>query len=87
MQPHAWVVDDEPDFVELMSHGLRTNGFECSEAFNGMEALDKALEHTPDVVILDIMRQIAGAGHFGFASRTRRLYKAGLSYGKCAQPF
>ena len=52
---HVLVVDDEPDFLELIAHGLKANGFECSEAFNGMQALEKAREGKPDVVILDIM--------------------------------
>lgn len=55
MSTHVLVVDDDPDFVELMTHGLRANGFECSEAFNGMDALDKAREVRPDAVVLDIM--------------------------------
>lgn len=49
------VVDDEPDFVELIAHGLQANGFHCSEAFSGMEALAKARKVKPDAVILDIM--------------------------------
>jgi DNA-binding response OmpR family regulator len=49
------VVDDEPDFVDLIVHGLRANGIECSEACNGMQALEKARDLKPDAVILDIM--------------------------------
>jgi DNA-binding response OmpR family regulator len=49
------VVDDEPDFVDLIVHGLRANGFDCAEASNGMDALEKARTLKPDAVILDIM--------------------------------
>lgn len=52
---HVLVVDDEPDFVELIDHVLRANGFECSVAYSGLEALNKARKLKPDAVILDIM--------------------------------
>lgn len=55
MGRHVLVVDDEPDFVELIVHVLQANGFECSVACSGLEALDKARELRPDAVILDIM--------------------------------
>jgi DNA-binding response OmpR family regulator len=49
------VVDDEPDFVDLIVHGLQANGIECLEATNAMQALEKARDLVPDAVILDIM--------------------------------
>lgn len=55
MSAHVLLVDDEPDFVELMAHGLRAKGFECSTAGTGMEALAKARQLQPDAVVLDIM--------------------------------
>ncbi len=55
MGRHVLVVDDEPDFAELMEHVLQANGFECSIAGSGLEALDKARKLKPDAVILDIM--------------------------------
>lgn len=47
------VVDDKPDFVDWMMHGLRANGIECLAAFTGMEALDAARLVKPDAVMLD----------------------------------
>jgi DNA-binding response OmpR family regulator len=55
MANHVLVVDDEPEFLELITHGLRANGYECSEAENGMEALQSAREQRPDAVMLDVM--------------------------------
>ena len=55
MGSHVLLVDDEPDFVELIAHGLRANGFLVHSASTGMEALEKARHLKPDAVILDIM--------------------------------
>jgi DNA-binding response OmpR family regulator len=55
MSAHVLLVDDEPDFLDLMAHGLRANGFECSTAGTGMEALARARQLKPDAVVLDIM--------------------------------
>lgn len=55
MGNHVLVVDDEPDFCELMTHGLSANGFDCVSALNGVEGLDKARKLLPDAVVLDIM--------------------------------
>jgi hypothetical protein len=38
MASHGLGGDDEPDFVELILHGLRAKGVECSVAFAGVEA-------------------------------------------------
>ena len=49
------VVDDEPDALELVEFNLRNEGFEVSSAIDGNEALRKAREIIPDVIILDLM--------------------------------
>ena len=49
------VVDDEPNIVELLSASLRFAGFEVETATTGMEALTKAREYRPDLVVLDVM--------------------------------
>lgn len=55
MQPTILVVDDEPDFVELMTWTLRGAGYEVESAGTGTEALDKAQTKLPAVIILDLM--------------------------------
>jgi len=55
MEPRVLVVDDEPDFVELMTHGLGANGFECASACTGLEGLEKARAFRPDAILLDVM--------------------------------
>lgn len=49
------VVDDEPDIVELITYNLQLDGFEVHGASNGMEALNKARLHLPEIIILDLM--------------------------------
>lgn len=49
------VVDDEPDFVELLSWVFRKEGFGVDNAKDGLEALKKAQTTLPDVILLDVM--------------------------------
>jgi two-component system KDP operon response regulator KdpE len=49
------VVDDEPRMVNFMRMNLELEGCRVISAPNGRDALDKAREEMPDVVLLDIM--------------------------------
>ena len=49
------IVDDEDEIRELVHVTLEDEGFEIREASDGNEALIKAKEFKPDLVILDIM--------------------------------
>ncbi len=49
------VVDDEPDALELVSFNLKSAGYEVVTADNGNEALKKARQHVPDLILLDVM--------------------------------
>lgn len=49
------IVDDEQDIIDLIGYNLKKDGFNVVSAFNGIEALEKAQTHRPDVIILDIM--------------------------------
>ncbi|MCY7292255.1 MAG: response regulator transcription factor [Ferruginibacter sp.] len=49
------IADDEPDILEIISFNLQTEGYEVITAKNGDEALDKAKQHKPDLIILDVM--------------------------------
>ena len=55
MKPRILVVDDEPDAVELIAFNLKGAGFDVITAADGAEALKKAEQHTPDLVVLDLM--------------------------------
>ncbi|WP_156251652.1 response regulator transcription factor [Pseudactinotalea terrae] len=49
------VVDDEPNIRELLAASLRFAGFEVDTAADGQQAVKKALEAEPDLVVLDVM--------------------------------
>jgi two-component system, OmpR family, alkaline phosphatase synthesis response regulator PhoP len=49
------IADDEPDIIEIIQFNLQTEGYDVITAKNGIEAIEKAKKHNPDLVILDIM--------------------------------
>src|SRR5918997_4088714 len=49
------VVDDEPRIVNFMRMNLELEGCRVISASNGREALDRARDDLPDIVLLDIM--------------------------------
>ena len=52
------LVDDEPDILEFVSYNLTKEGFDVYTAFNGKEAVTKALEIIAHLVILDVMMPV-----------------------------
>lgn len=48
------VVDDESDSRDVLRTYLETNGFDVCVAEDGYEAVQKALEEHPDLVIMDM---------------------------------
>jgi CheY-like chemotaxis protein len=48
------VVEDDPETRHFYSNALAGDGFCIEEAHNGHQALDKALESPPDLVVTDI---------------------------------
>lgn len=49
------IVDDEPDFLELMSARIKTWGYEMIKAINAREAVQAVKTGGPDMIILDYM--------------------------------
>ncbi len=49
------VADDENDILEIIQYNLTREGYEVFTAKDGNEALDKARQIHPDLIILDIM--------------------------------
>ncbi|HJV20909.1 MAG TPA: response regulator transcription factor [Sediminibacterium sp.] len=49
------IADDEPDILEIISFNLEKEGYTVHTANNGNEAIDKARQLNPDLIILDIM--------------------------------
>ncbi len=52
---HVLIVDDEPDILEFIRYNLQKEGYSVSSAGSGSEALAKARERLPDLILLDIM--------------------------------
>jgi diguanylate cyclase (GGDEF)-like protein len=49
------VVDDDPDIARFVEVNLRSAGYDVAVASDGEEALEKAAELRPDLVLLDVM--------------------------------
>jgi two-component system alkaline phosphatase synthesis response regulator PhoP len=49
------IADDEPDILEILKYNLLKEGYEVTTAKDGDEAIAKAKQANPDLVILDIM--------------------------------
>ncbi|MGQ9585700.1 MAG: response regulator [Anaerolineae bacterium] len=55
MKAKILVVDDDPDFVEVTRTVLEKHGYGIITAANGQEALEKAQQEVPDLILLDVM--------------------------------
>ena len=55
MGAHILVVDDDPLLAAALRRPLAYEGFEVEVAASGEEALGRALDHPPDLVILDVL--------------------------------
>ena len=49
------VVEDEKDLADLITYNLERNGYDAVNAGDGQTALDLAIKHLPDLVLLDLM--------------------------------
>lgn len=49
------IVDDEKPIADILKVNLTKNGYRVTEAYDGDEAIKKALNDDPDLVLLDVM--------------------------------
>ncbi len=63
------IVEDDPAALRLTSYTLEAEGYEIITAVNGVEALRKAQQEAPDLVVLDIM--LPGIDGFEVCHRLR----------------
>ena len=54
-RPLALVADDEAEVRQLVSEVLAEAGFETLSARDGLELLDLATRHSPDLIVADVM--------------------------------
>ena len=53
--PTVLVIDDEKDLVELVRYNLEKEHIHAITAFDGQSAVEIALRHHPDLIVLDLM--------------------------------
>ncbi|MNP21607.1 Transcriptional regulatory protein YycF [compost metagenome] len=49
------IVDDEKPIVDILKFNLEKEGYTTIEAYDGEDAVNKALEERPDLILLDVM--------------------------------
>jgi CheY-like chemotaxis protein len=54
MKTRIFVIEDHPDFRNVLTFYLRHMGYEIVEARDGGEGINKATSENPDVIILDL---------------------------------
>ena len=62
MAKRILVVDDDADLVEATKVALELAGFEVLTAGSGAEGVAKAQSEKPDLTVLDVTMETAGAG-------------------------
>ena len=55
MDAKILIVEDERDIVDLLRYNLQEAGFETDAVRNGADALHRAVENPPDLILLDLM--------------------------------
>src|SRR5258705_12606835 len=55
MKAHMLLVDDDRHITEILRRALAYEGYTVDVAHRGDEALQKAIERPPDLVVLDLM--------------------------------
>ena len=69
MESKILVVDDEKSIVDILKVNLEKSGYKVIEAYDGITAIDKALNENPDLILLDVM--LPGADGFSVCRKVR----------------
>ncbi len=68
--PHSvLVVDDDRSVRVSLVRALRTRGYRAAEVGGGEEAIQKALESPPDVIVMDLMMPLQSGAEVARAIR------------------
>jgi DNA-binding response OmpR family regulator len=54
-KPTILVADDDPQILTMLGIRLSKRGYQVLEAADGLQTLQKARQHRPDLVLLDVM--------------------------------
>jgi len=66
------VVDDEEKITRMLTRFLESLGYQVQARNCGQEALDYAVEHKPDLVVLDV--RLPDVSGFEVSNRLRQVY-------------
>lgn len=64
MKPKILIVDDEKDFIQLVSFSLQKNNYQVQSATNGGEGIRIVKEWIPDLILLDLKMPQMDGEHF-----------------------
>jgi two-component system alkaline phosphatase synthesis response regulator PhoP len=53
--PRILIIEDEPSMVSGLRDNFEYEGYKVSTAYDGIEGLERALNETPDLIVLDVM--------------------------------
>ncbi len=62
MTAKVLIIDDDPDLTLTTSTILEAHGYQAISASTGSEGFEKARNEKPDLILLDVMIEDAGAG-------------------------
>ena len=80
------IADDDPDIVRFVALNLRLEGFDVVVADNGQDALDKALDAHPSLILLDTMMPRLDGYEVCSRLRDRRLAERVRDLGAAVEP-
>jgi DNA-binding response OmpR family regulator len=66
----VFVVEDDEDIARLISHSLRSNGFEVQSFVDGASVVSEALRQMPALLLLDVM--LPGVDGFDLCRQVRQ---------------
>ena len=70
------IVDDEPRMIRFVKMNLDLEGYMTIEANDGIQALEKIRDHSPDLVLLDV--EMPGLDGFETLKRLREISEAAV---------
>ena len=68
----ALVVDDKAENREVLRRALENEGWQVNEAENGREALEHLSDHSPSIILLDLMMPVMDGFEFVMELRTMK---------------